>query len=347
MHILAIVDYYASYRRAGSETFLHELLKALGSAGHRVSVLATAHNGTPQQVTFERVEVNKSAPDVVELRAFTRLMQPDLIITQHAEQRNAALVARDLNIPSVQIIHNASDAARQFHNTEHSLFVYCSLTAQHKFQRYNRPNCVINPVCWQAQHKPDELGDHITAVNMQKVKGVDTFRRVAASMPDRKFLGVQGGYGTQEFHAFKNIAYHPTTFDMKNDVWGRTRVFLFPSLMETWGMTGVEAMMAGIPVIAHPNPGVVESHRFAPIYVDRDDTDGWVDAIRSLDDSEVWREYSNRSLRQAGFLDPEPQLALWVELVEGLADAGRDGASAWWKSTRATRFGPILGIQGF
>ena len=40
-------------------------------------------------------------------------------------------------------------------------------------------------------------------------------------------------------------------------------------------MAAVEALAHGIPVIAHPTPGLRESLGFAGTYVDRDNIDAW------------------------------------------------------------------------
>jgi len=55
-----------------------------------------------------------------------------------------------------------------------------------------------------------------------------------------------------------------------------------PSEYESWGRVGVEAMASGIPVIAHPTPGLQESLGDAGVFVDRNDIDGWERAIRRL-----------------------------------------------------------------
>ena len=89
-----------------------------------------------------------------------------------------------------------------------------------------------------------------------------------------------------------------------------------PSDYESWGMVGVEAMHSGIPVIAHPTPGLRESLADAGTFIDRGDVDAWEAAIRRLYDDE---DAFTRARKRAGELDPVDELDAWVTAVEGLA----------------------------
>jgi glycosyltransferase involved in cell wall biosynthesis len=66
---------------------------------------------------------------------------------------------------------------------------------------------------------------------------------------------------------------------MGEAVWARTGVLLAPSITEAWGMAAVEALAHGIPVIAHPTPGLREALGFAGRYVDRDNVDAWESVV--------------------------------------------------------------------
>ena len=96
-------------------------------------------------------------------------------------------------------------------------------------------------------------------------------------------------------------------------------VLLMPSIAETWGRTGIEAMCFGIPVIAHPTPGLRESLGDAGIFVDRNDLAGWVGAIRSLDDPDEYARRSAAALARVAELDTAADLDRFADYVEGCA----------------------------
>jgi glycosyltransferase involved in cell wall biosynthesis len=94
-----------------------------------------------------------------------------------------------------------------------------------------------------------------------------------------------------------------------------------PSERETWGMTGVEAMASGIPVIAHPTPGLLESLGDAGVFVDRSDADGWVEQIERLHDPTEWATASAKALTRAAELRDlmRDDIARFVTEVERFA----------------------------
>ncbi|MFZ4156354.1 glycosyltransferase [Streptomyces pseudogriseolus] len=67
-----------------------------------------------------------------------------------------------------------------------------------------------------------------------------------------------------------------------------------PSLYESWGRVAIEAFASGIPVIAHPTPGLVESLGDAGIFAYRDDLGAWIHALHALKDPANWTQASLR-----------------------------------------------------
>jgi hypothetical protein len=136
---------------------------------------------------------------------------------------------------------------------------------------------------------------------------------------------VQGAYGRQVIPPVvpPNVTLAANTPRIRDEVYARTRILLMPSEYESWGRTGVEAMASGIPVIAHPTPGLRESLGDAGIFVDRDDTAGWADAIAELSDPDVYAQVSRRAAARARELDPAEDLETWRAAVESLAGRSR------------------------
>ena len=116
-------------------------------------------------------------------------------------------------------------------------------------------------------------------------------------MPDHKFIGVLGGYAKRKQLEgnFPNVTYLDNTPDIKS-IYAKTRVLLMPSAAESYGMVAIEGAASGIPTIAAPTPGLRESLQDAGTFVERADIDGWVNAIKELDDPEKYKEASKKAL---------------------------------------------------
>jgi glycosyltransferase involved in cell wall biosynthesis len=130
---------------------------------------------------------------------------------------------------------------------------------------------------------------------------------------------VVGAHGEQILQDLPNVelVQHQGPHAMR-EIYGRTRVLLMPSVYESWGRVGVEAMASGIPVIAAPTAGLTESLGEAGHLVPRDDLDGWERTLRRLLDGRSWRAASRRSLQRSKELDAlrVSDLATWCEAVE-------------------------------
>lgn len=155
------------------------------------------------------------------------------------------------------------------------------------------------------------------------------FWAIARRLPDVPFLAVRGGYGRQVIprRIPRNVEVidHVPGDRMDDLVWARTRVLLAPSLRESWGMTATEALQRGIPVIAHPTPGLVESLGPAGIFLDRRDVAEWVRVIGHLDrDSGAYaRRAIAAAARGRALLEQSgDQLAAFVRTIEGLVHSG-------------------------
>ncbi|MFJ8313754.1 MULTISPECIES: glycosyltransferase family 4 protein [unclassified Streptomyces] len=114
---------------------------------------------------------------------------------------------------------------------------------------------------------------------------------------------------------------------MREHVYSRSRVMLMPSLYESWGRVVVEAFASGIPVIAHPTPGLVESLGEAGIFAYRDDLNAWTHALMSLRDPTNRARASRRATARSHQLSTAPDLANWCDAVESLHDATRPKTS--------------------
>jgi glycosyltransferase involved in cell wall biosynthesis len=146
----------------------------------------------------------------------------------------------------------------------------------------------------------------VTIVNLTANK-IGQFWRIARLLPDVDFLAVAGGYGPQSIPrrlpANVELLQHVPSDRMNELVWSRTVLLLAPSRQESWGMTANEALQRGIPVIAHPTGGLVESLGMAGLFVDRDRSSEWAHTItRLLADGPAYRRWSARARARAAQL---------------------------------------------
>jgi glycosyltransferase involved in cell wall biosynthesis len=170
-------------------------------------------------------------------------------------------------------------------------------------------------------------GEYITLINCNENKGGKIFHEIAKRMPNHRFLSVIGAYGTQ----FISIDISPVKINIDNapviqgigdlpnvdimnnqkdirEVYKRSRILLMPSLYESWGKVATEAMCSGIPVIASPTFGLKENLGKNGIFVERENIEGWVEAISKLDGKKEYLEASIHSKKRAKELDSKEKL---------------------------------------
>lgn len=328
MRILAKLHAYVPEHCGGAEVMAHTLLRELAARGHDVQVWLTQHNGRRIPYDHDGVTVIPAAAR----RDFSREARTADVIVSHLENvRLAAATARGWGRPLVVLCHNTFPATfRAAGSGTTALAVYNSEWMAAEAERWfdanpkaARPQAaiVVRPPVAARDYRVSTPGDHITLINLYGRKGGEIFWDIAERMPGHKFLGVKGAYGEQVVREASNVELveHVPAPEMAARVYSRTRVLIMPSVYESWGRTGVEALASGIPVVAAPTPGLRESLGDAGIFVALDDIDGWVTALTALDDLDTWQAASARAKKRSRQLDPKPDLARWVEAVERLA----------------------------
>jgi glycosyltransferase involved in cell wall biosynthesis len=173
-------------------------------------------------------------------------------------------------------------------------------------------------------------GDCITLINANLNKGVHQFIGLARAMPERRFLGILPYYGEKTLPPCPdNIEWIPFQDDIR-EVMKRTRILLVPSYYESFGRVAIEAMVNGIPVLyskpavhsVYPGgstEGLDDWIRPVGIGLPRDTTSDWVDAVRRLDDPEVYSSTSAASRAHIEAMQVFGEGARIAELVEGFS----------------------------
>lgn len=293
LSILAFVHRYPPEHNAGAEWMLHSFLAWLVKRGHKAHVMANVGPAVLDGVTMGPPEARGWA-------------EADVAITHLDRTRQAIQIAKRYRTPLVHVVHN--DAQLHYFRVrpvESTLVVYNSEWIAASYPAFRGPSIVCRPPVLADQYRVENhRGKAITLVNCMAAKGVLTFYELAERMPDLRFLGVWGAYGPQvpapELENLRVIAQTP---NIRDDVYARTATILMPSSYESWGRVAIEACASGIPVIAHPTPGLLEALDYAGTFVDRDDIAGWERAIRRTLDTEYRKPLRRNARERSAYLD--------------------------------------------
>lgn len=308
MKVTAVTLKYPPLSLVGAWIATHEFLVALRDRGHDVTVLTTHANRNHEH---DGIPVHPRYPNNRHVR------DADVLISHLGDDGRTAQDAARFGIPSVRMVHGSHPSNRaRLDRHPPQLAVFNSAATLDEVGEPAWPSIVCHPPVHPERYRTSP-GDRVTLVNMSPAKGGIVLSLLARAMPDVQFLGVRGAYGLQHVTMPPNVEVVPTTADMRS-VYGRTRVLLMPSERESWGRVGVEAMASGIPVIAHPTGGLVESLGAAGIFVDRERRADWMAELRRLADPAEWAEASARALARSAELDPQADLDRFADAVESL-----------------------------
>lgn len=325
MRVAALVHFSMPWRCAGSETVLHELMRAAHNAGHETVVWCTNKDarlnwmGNLPDTTVDGVTI-KRVRNAVRGGFQVQQFRPDVVVSHHQHVMHAIKVARSVGARSVFLTHNDMDLNKRPLAMRPDLIIHNSDWVRDSLARFGAPaqELVMHPPLTPDRHVVDSTGDALTLINLNRDKGAEVFYRLAELMPERRFLGVIGGHGEQVVRRnLANVTILEHGPDMRR-VWAQTRVLLMPSIYESYGLTAVEAGINGIPTIANPTPGLVENLGTGGLFADRDNTNEWVQQIGGLDGPLEYGEASDyaKKLSVQAMDATRGTLKRWIEWLD-------------------------------
>lgn len=324
--IVAHVHAMPPEHNAGAEHMLVSMLRPLVERGHDVSVWLSRYGRANAAYEYRGIQV---VPLGARLDFSTAVRRADVLVSHLECVPSTSALARGYGKPVVAICHNTHrQTFRDMAAGQTALAVYNSEWMEREaalfFAEYPksiRPDAelIVRPPVFAAEYRT-KPGRAVTLVNCNPEKGGNVLRKLAERMPDQQFLAVRGAYGEQIIPDLPNVEVidHVDGQAMRETVYARTRVLLMPSSYESWGRAGVEALASGIPVVAHPTPGLCESLGEAGIFVDRNDVDGYEAVLRKLMTPAEYRLASKRAKARSAELDPAADLAAWCAAIESL-----------------------------
>jgi glycosyltransferase involved in cell wall biosynthesis len=328
MQVVARLHAFPPRHNAGAEWMAISMFRALVARGHEVTVWLSRYGEDHEPYELDGVQV---IPLESRLDYATAVRRASVLVSHLENVPPTAALARGYGKPFVAICHNTFEATfRDMAAGGTTLAVYNSRWMAREAELYFvdhpkgvRPDeaIVVRPPVF-AEEYATKPGDRVTLVNTNPAKGGKLFYRLAKQMPDVSFLAVAGSYGEQtDYSDLPNVdtVEHVSGHEMREKVYGRTRILCMPSEYESWGRAGVEALASGLPVIAHPTPGLTESLAGGGIFAEREDLDGWEAIIRKLATGSEYKLASKRAKARSAELDPTEDLATWCAAVEALA----------------------------
>jgi len=291
---------------------LHVILRWLVERGHEARVMLA-----PGQKDYDLEGVSVlSGPVGTDHVAFFRWAEyharwSNLILTHLDFTPNAVGIGRVNRRPVVHLVHNEAQLGHHAVR-DAALVVFNSRWVSDAVRWEGGPSIIVRPPVFARDYRVTRTGAYaITMIATIEIKGVKTFYEIARRMPERHFIGVQGAYSLNipPDEDLENVEIVPNGPDIAS-VYRRTRLLLVPSHYESWSRCAIEAATSGIPVIASPTPGLLESLAESGVFAECHDVGAWCRAIERLDDENRYAAASSAVQARAAELEQGSQQEL-------------------------------------
>lgn len=313
VRVVAVMPLYPPKSRVGAWLATHELLAALVARGHHVDVFTRLAGADVYELDGVTVGQGRMTHTIDVAVAVC-----DVVVSHAGDDRVGVTLAEKWAKPSIRMAHGWNrDLAERLAGADLVVFNSQTLADTAHELGWDGEHIIVWPPL-RVERFRTMPGRKVTLVNLSEMKGGELFWRLARSAPHLEFLGVIGGYGRQIRDRLPNVEIVETTENMRDDVYGRTRILLMPSEAESWGLAALEAACSGIPTIAHPTDGLIASLGDAATFVDREDGQGWLDAIEALSDPKQWATKSALARARAEQIAGDDGVERFIQAIEQL-----------------------------
>jgi glycosyltransferase involved in cell wall biosynthesis len=301
MKILAHIHAFFPHHCAGAEAMVLAMLRDLRTRGHEVAVWVReeAYKFPDDFDGIEIVNANTHPCEPEEWHKWADVIMTHLDCSGEVNNETWRL---SFQHKVVWICHNSHKYIDFERRPGYYRVIYNSEWLKEKMQ-YPQASIVVRPPVNHLEYEVESTREYITLINCNKEKGGRMLIDLARRMPDRKFLGILGSYGVQEKALLPNLTYLHNNPNIK-ETYAKTNILLMPSSYESWGRVAIEAYSSGIPVIAHPTAGLVESMGRGGLFAMRESVDAWEAQIVALDKQEAYQKASEYGKTRAIELDP-------------------------------------------
>lgn len=338
LNVLGHMKHAWPVQRGGSEVAAHRVLAWLAGRGHDVNVAVTRQRAIPTE-GVNYVQAGRRVANELWSMA-------DVVLTHQGASAEAIKLSEEFGTPVVHWAHNLTwfGVHKDILRPDRDIIAWNSQTlADREAGNWTGRSLVLHPPTFPDQYRK-AVGDSVLQVNLNALKGADTFWSLAAANTDKPFLAVVGGWLEQidakgiPYHwnhsviplqqsAPKNVDVVGTTEDMAGEIYPQARVLIMPTgkvtnvqVGESWGLVAAEATCCGIPVIATRSPGTEELLGDAGILIDDpSDLTAWQAAL-----DRCWDPTQYAVLREAAAvrrreLDPTDELIGLEKLLDEVA----------------------------
>ena len=312
MRILCISDLWMPFP-GGAERLQYNIARHLMRCGFEVDVLTGYEK--PQKFDGPSLAYGPISLDDdgwAKIRQFVAGYNPDVILTHHlyAHTFGERLVAT--GIPVVQVVLNGKRLPGA------ALAVYISQWVRDQAGDAQPQDIVMTPPAFD-DVVASEHGDAIGFIKPIPHKGVELVYRIAAAMPERRFVILRGEWQNLEvIRPAPNIEFMEPVDDIR-EFYARCRIVLVPSLSEDAGTVAQEATLNGLPCLSTNVGGLLETNRGGLLFMRADQPETWVAAIRALDNRSHYVTVVRSQRMALARADHAGSLDLLAERIKGLA----------------------------